>query len=66
MADKNYTPKQAAAHYRGLAAGAKRMKSMGGGASGKPPKKGCALVLMAGLGLGILQLAGLVEFITKI
>lgn len=61
-----YNDKQTAAHYRGLAAGAKRMKQMGGGAGGKPPKKGCALVLIAGLGLGILQLAGLLEIVTKI
>jgi hypothetical protein len=64
-----------AAHYKGLAAGAKRMQDMGhttasGGGGGKPPKKksskGCALVLLAGLGAtlaGALALANAVSWL---
>lgn len=63
---KKYTPAQTAAHYRGLARGAERAKAMKGSGGGrKPPKKGCALILIAGLGLGILQLAGLAEIVMR-
>lgn len=48
-----------AAHYKGLAAGAKRMQAMGhktaSGGGGKPPNKGCggkktAALILIGLG----------------
>lgn len=49
MAGKpRYNAKQTAAHYRGVAAGAKRMNAMGRktASGGKPPKKpGCLVVL---------------------
>lgn len=47
MADKpKYNAKQTAAHYRGVAAGAKRandMKASSGGGGKPPAKKGCWL-----------------------
>ena len=53
--------KKAAAHYKGLAAGAKRMQQMGhttaSGGSNKPPKRGCGkktaqvVVLFTSIGL---------------
>lgn len=55
--------RKALGHYRGLAAGAKRMQDMGhttaSGGSGKPPQKSCrflALALLAGAG-GMLTVA---------
>lgn len=60
--------RKALGHYRGLAAGAKRMKDMGhktaSGGSGKPPKKrGCglfALALLASAGGALIVAAALV------
>lgn len=58
--------KRRAAHYRGLAAGAQRMRDMGhttaSGGSNKPPRKGCLpkktiAVFLLGSAYGISQLA---------
>lgn len=52
---KQISAAQTAAHYRAMAAGAKRMKAMGGGPHGpKPPRKkppkGCVVFLLASVG----------------
>lgn len=62
MSDKDL--RRTAAHYRGVAAGAQRMKDMGhktaSGGGSKPPKKGCGkktaqvVVLVASLELSAL------------
>jgi hypothetical protein len=59
---------KAVGHYKGLAAGAKRMKDMGhttaSGGGGKPPKKSCrffALALLAGGGASLTMMAIMIE-----
>lgn len=60
-----------AAHYKGVAAGAKRMQAMGhktaSGGSGKPPKKkGCPLLILQVLGLGGLATYGMIEGLRRL
>lgn len=66
--------KKRAAHYKGLAAGAKRMQAMGhktasGGGGSQPPKKPCrllALLLLAAAGASVLlPAANLVQWLVS-
>jgi hypothetical protein len=59
---------KAVGHYKGLAAGAKRMKDMGhktaSGGPPSPPKKGCrlfALALLAGGGASLTVMSIMIE-----
>lgn len=65
--------KRRAAHYKGLAAGAQRMKNMGhktaSGGSNKPPKKPCRLFALLLLGTSaasvLLPTASLVQWLVS-